>query len=370
MQNTKNAVIALTFLFHLVFLIYPCLSRAINDEECFACHGDKAISRTDSEGMSEGLYVDPEKFAQSVHSNNGITCVDCHSDIQELNYDEAVPHPVVLMPVRCDTCHEAEGQAYQNSVHKKAGRKGITMVCYSCHEYHYVVRLGAASVAERENEFCLKCHNPDKFHDWLPQKDTHFSHVECAICHAPKVPRHIQLKFYDLIDKKFLCCEEILTLLNIKYDDVLPMLDKNKDGIINVNEFEDLLFILRQKGIRTVVHAELVAELNPLVHQVNRGGAQGTCELCHTPTSPFFEDVIIVFPKADRSMETLHVERAVLETYYLRHFYAIAGTRIRLLDKIGLVMLVGGAGVVFAHLIVRIFTIPLRRQRKEDESEF
>ncbi len=370
MKSAIDAVIFLTFLFQILFLLKPYSCIAIDDEECLACHGDEEITRTESEGMREGLYIDSEKFAQTVHSINGIICVDCHTDINKLKYDHEVPHPIVLKPVNCDSCHEAEGTAYQNSVHKKAGRKGITMVCYSCHEYHYVIRLGAASVAERENEFCLKCHNPHKFHDWLPQKSTHFSHVECTICHAPEVPRHIQLKFYDLIEKKFLCCEDMLNLLGIQYDDVLPMLDKNNDGIINVNEFEDLILILRQEGIRSVVHAELVAELDPLVHQVNRGGAQGKCELCHTPTSPFFQDVIIVLPKADRSREYLHVERAVLETYYLKHFYAIAGTRIRLLDKIGIALLAGGAGVVVAHLTVRIFTIPLRRRRKEEESEF
>ena len=64
------------------------------------------------------------------------------------------------------------------------------------------------------------------------------------------------------------------------------------------------------------------------------------------------------------------VERRVLESYYVNHFYAIGGTRVRLLDKIGLALIVGGLSVVSGHLFVRIVTAPARRRRKEKKDEF
>ena len=59
--------------------------------------------------------------------------------------------------------------------------------------------------------------------------------------------------------------------------------------------------------------------------------------------------------------------RDVLETYYVSHFYALGGTRVRVLDKIGFALLAAGAGVVVAHLTARIATIPLRRKKKLEE---
>jgi predicted CXXCH cytochrome family protein len=272
--------------------------------------------------------------------------------------------------VNCDECHEEEGEAYMNSVHKKAGGKGITIPCYACHGYHYVTHLEADSVFERENAFCLKCHNPDNFHDWLPQKDTHFAFVECAVCHAPDSPRYIALRFYDLISNKFFSDKELLDALGTDYDGFMDLVDRNKDDIISVDEVENIVFLLRQKDIRGTFHGELVVEMVPSVHHVNRGGANRECEQCHNPESPFFEEVYMCLNKDDGTREHYKVERNVLESYYVNHFYALGGTRVRLLDRIGLALIIGGICVVLGHLSVRVVTAPARRRKKKKKDEF
>jgi len=357
-----------------IALVSSCLISthvfAIENDECMECHSDDSLERSESEGMKEDLYIDYNSFKYSVHNVNGVTCVDCHSDIEELNWDNDVPHPTSLAMVDCDGCHEEEGEAYLDSVHKKAGGKGITIPCYACHGYHFVTHLEADSVFERENKFCLKCHNPDNFHDWLPQKDTHFAFVECAVCHAPDSPRYISLRFYDLISKKFLSGKEMLTALGADYDTFMDTLDKDGDEVISLPELEDMVLLLRQKDVRGTFHGELVLELVPTVHHVNRGGANRECEQCHNPQSPFFEEVYITLNREDGTGERHKVERRVLESYYVNHFYAIGGTRVRNLDKIGLVLIVGGLSVVTGHLLVRIATAPARRKRKEKKDEF
>jgi hypothetical protein len=147
-------------------------------------------------------------------------------------------------------------------------------------------------------------------------------------------------------------------------------LDKDKDAIISLVELEDMVFLLRQKNIRGTFHGELVMEMLPSVHHINRGGANRECEQCHNPQSPFFEEVFITLNKADGTGQRQKVERRVLESYYVNHFYAIGGTRVRNLDKIGLVLIVGGLSVVAGHLLVRIATLPARRKRKEKKDEF
>ncbi len=346
-------------------LIFPSLCPAVENEECMECHADDTLARTKSEGMKENLFVNQENFENSVHHANDITCVDCHSDIEKLDWDNEIPHSERLAAVFCDKCHEEEAEAYVDSVHKKAGGKGITIPCYACHGYHYVTHLEAESVLERENGFCLKCHNPNKFHEWLPQMETHFAYVECTVCHAPEVPRYINLRFFDLAKQKFLDGNELLTAMGTDYDGFMPLVDTDSSGIIDIKEFENFTYMLLAKDLRGTFHAELVVAIEPVVHHVNRGAANRECEMCHIPTSLFFENVRFALNKEDGTTEHHQVDRKVLETYYLKHFYALGGTRIRLLDQIGLAMIAAGAGVVLAHLFMRILTIPTRKKKMD-----
>ena len=367
----KKTYFGILIFFALLFSCFlPTHGHAVENDECMECHSDDSLERNESEGMKADLFIDYNKFKFSVHNVNGIACVDCHSDIEELNWDNEVPHNTALEMVDCDGCHEEEGEAYLDSVHKKASGKGITIPCYACHGYHFVTHLEAESVFERTNSFCLKCHNPNNFHDWLPQKETHFAFVECAVCHAPDSPRYIALRFYDLISNKFFTSMELLDAMGTDYDGFMDLVDQDKDGILSVGEVENMVFLLRQKDIRGTFHGEVVMEMVPTVHHINRGGANRECEQCHNPESPFFEQVYICLNKDDGTRDFFKVERNVLESYYVNHFYVIGGTRVRFLDKIGFALIIGGACVVIGHLSVRIVTAPIRRRKKEKKDEF
>lgn len=349
----------------LLLFSWSAHGAAIGNEDCMQCHADSSLARQSSEGIKDTLFVDQKKFNYSVHNVNGIGCVDCHEAIKELNMDNEVPHATNLPSVNCGNCHTDESTAYENSVHRKAHGKGINIPCFGCHEYHYPTRLVVESVYERENGFCLKCHNPDKFHDWLPQKQTHFAFVECTVCHAPETPRHINLRFYDFIKNRFLTSEELLVGLKTDAKGFIPMVDTDKNGQISAEEFENIVLLLRQANIRGTFHAELVVELIPAVHHVNRGEAQKQCETCHVPTSPFFQDVRVLLAKDDGTSVDNRVDRAVLTSYYVNHFYALGGTRVRELDKVGIALIAGGLGVVGLHLTARIVTAPARRKKSE-----
>jgi predicted CXXCH cytochrome family protein len=353
--------------------LWPSSIWAVDNSECFECHSDESLTKESTNNIlqaeiTESLYVDEDKFNLSIHNINGITCVDCHSDIdEELNYDEDVPHALYLKAVCCATCHEESGNEFKNSVHMKMRNKGITMTCYACHGYHYVQQMEGASVAERENSICLKCHNPYQYHDWLPSGDSHFAYVECVVCHAPDVPRHINLRFFDLVTNKFYRCDDLLEILGIDYDQFMPTIDTNKDEIINPDEFDNLVLMLKQKKIRAILHAELVADVNSIAHQINKGSAQKTCQNCHSSDSPYFSAVSIILPRDDGTVERYNIDRSVLESYHVSHFYLLGGTRMKLLDKIGFLVLAGGACAALGHLTVRILTIPFRRRKEEDD---
>ncbi len=201
----------------------------------------------------------------------------------------------------------------------------------------------------------------------MPQKETHFAYVECTVCHAPDTEKHITLRFFDLVQNKSLKSDEILKALDTDFENFMALIDTNSNEILSVDELEKLALLLRQKGIRATFRGELVVKLTPNVHNVNRGEALGDCENCHLPTSPFFEEVNICLNKEDGTIHTYQVERKVLSTYLVNHFYALGGTRIRELDQIGLLLIAGGLGVVGLHQTVRLITIPTRRRRKKKE---
>ena len=357
----------------LTCFFWSSILWAAENSECFECHSDDSLTKESTDNVlqveiTESLYVDEDKFEKSIHNSNGITCVDCHSDIEVLDWNEDVPHKLYLKRVRCVSCHEDSGQEFKNSVHMKMRTKGITMTCYACHGYHYVQQMEGASVAERTNSICLKCHNPNQFHGWLPSGDAHFAHVECVVCHAPEVPRHIDLRFYDLLTKKFYNGDELLEIIGIDFDRIIQAIDKNKDSIIEMNEFDDLYFMLKQKNIRPILRAELVADINSIAHQINRESAQKTCESCHASDSPYFNAVSIILNWDDGIFERYNIDRAILESYYVSDFYLLGGTRVKLLDKIGLLIIAAGVFAAFGHFFVRVLTISLRRGKKEKDN--
>lgn len=362
MPNRLCSPAPLTCLAVLSFLLLaPPGAPAYENEECMECHSDKDLTRSASEGMRQSLYVDYGKFKYSIHNINGIACNDCHG-IEVLDPDKDPPHSTSTAAVRCFGCHEEEGAAYKNSVHYQMSSRGVSIPCFACHEYHYTSRLEMANVYQRENNFCLKCHEPAKFHDWLPQKETHFAHVECVVCHAPDAPRHIDLEFYDLVRERFLDTREKLEALATDAEHFVDVLDQDGNGILDFKEFEDMVLLMRQKGVRGTFRGELLSEVQPVVHHVNRGEAKRTCETCHQPTSPFFAEVNITLNHDDGTVLHLPVERRVLESYYVNHFYALGGTRVRILDKIGILLPIGGVLVVALHLGARIATAPQRRK--------
>ena len=146
----------------------------------------------------------------------------------------------------------------------------------------------------------------------------------------------------------------------------MPRVDRNKDGVISSEEFDDLILMLRQKTVLTTVHAELVVELEPAVHSISKEHAVRDCTKCHAADSPFFSAVYIALAKSNGKADLFVVDRAVLEGYHTSHFSALAGTRIRLLDKIGFLVLAGTGFVVSMHLLIRLATIRIRRKKEED----
>ncbi len=153
--------IALTLFFLITSLALAAKqpSPKPKNDDCLACHGDSTLTH-DVNGKPVSLYVDPQKFKDSIHGSM-FNCVDCHTDVKNS------PHEQTPSKVNCATCHADEKAAYDRSFHAKARAGG---------------NLNAAS--------CTDCHGSP--HELLPASDpkSRVSHANipgtCGACHEQK----------------------------------------------------------------------------------------------------------------------------------------------------------------------------------------
>ena len=114
------------------------------DDYCLSCHADPQLSVILPSGESLSLFVDPEIHGNSVHTDAGIECHACHTDIA------TYPHPeMVYASVRelsrnyylaCRQCHAINYEKTLDSMHAQVAEAGNleAPVCTDCHTAHYV----------------------------------------------------------------------------------------------------------------------------------------------------------------------------------------------------------------------------------------
>ena len=96
MRTQKPLIWILSLCF--LFLVVPSIA-ANPDNDCSECHGDSAMTMETEEGVEISIFVDEERFSESVHG--AFECLDCHTDI------DVEMHPgEKSKPVDCALCHE------------------------------------------------------------------------------------------------------------------------------------------------------------------------------------------------------------------------------------------------------------------------
>jgi hypothetical protein len=126
-----------------------------SNDECLGCHSNEL-------DRSKGRAIPPigEAFAESVHGQINLNCVDCHVDLQgkDMPHDDKLAKPV------CSTCHEDAVKAYDQSVHASSRRKSgdsLAAGCSDCHGVHDI--RSSKDPQSRTYHFnlpatCSRCH--------------------------------------------------------------------------------------------------------------------------------------------------------------------------------------------------------------------
>ncbi|MFA6245061.1 MAG: hypothetical protein WC655_29220, partial [Candidatus Hydrogenedentales bacterium] len=131
--RVRSAATLLALSCALVFLVQGGSTQ--EDEQCFMCHGDTALTKTTEDGKTLSLFIDETVHKSSIHGPMG--CIACHADIAEL------PHEPGLKPVDCGSCHGDEAAQYAKSLHglSVANNDPLAPQCSDCHGTHDIRSL-------------------------------------------------------------------------------------------------------------------------------------------------------------------------------------------------------------------------------------
>lgn len=169
---------------------------------CLACHQQEGV--TFSLGNdSIPVTINPTLFGLSVHAEESLNCVDCHTNIKEY------PHPQIQeksahnfslnLNESCKECHEEQYSSVQDSVHQEAQNVGNENApfCSDCHNPHTQERLigtesGQLTISARLHipQTCQQCHSEkyeqykESVHGKALTEEGNLDVPTCTDCHG------------------------------------------------------------------------------------------------------------------------------------------------------------------------------------------
>ena len=127
--------------------------QPVSNETCLSCHSNQSLEKKLLSGEMWSLYINPEDHANSVHGQEGLNCVQCHTNYDQQHVENPVQSPgfnandrrdasLKLVSV-CQQCHADQAAKANDSVHSRAQQAGNVnaAICTDCHTAHSVRRL-------------------------------------------------------------------------------------------------------------------------------------------------------------------------------------------------------------------------------------
>ncbi|HEX6364430.1 MAG TPA: hypothetical protein VFZ93_15845, partial [Albitalea sp.] len=352
-----------------------------NTTDCVDCHEDieddahakdkpPVKSRRDyalplNDGCKSCHKKQVKLFADSVHaallaegSDKAPLCSDCHA-VHALQ-SVKIARPVAETP--CLECHEAIGRAYVTDVHglDRIANGKPAPLCADCHQSH---AIQAASFGDGMKDTCLACHEDAvaQHKGWLPNAGRHFEAISCPVCHAPSAERRVNLRLYDRQGpRKVTETAGVPRFVRTAASDDLPGTGLDERALwsllqaFNANGAEDVVLRGRLE-VRDGEQAHRLAEKSKAIKD---------CDTCHREGAEAFRSVVLSIAGPDGRPLRQTVDNQVLTSLRsiesVRGFYAIGANRIKLLDVLLVLVVLGSVGGVLAHMTIRRMTRHIR----------
>jgi len=203
--------IALVFFLLLLVITVPrtpvsaaplAQGQQLTNDDCLACHQKEGLA-TQIGGQPLSLTINHDDYSASVHGQENVACVDCHTNITSFPHPEVTassPRDFSLeMYPTCQECHAEQYQKVLDSVHQTALAAGNTnaAVCTDCHNPHTQTRLTNKDTGELLFEAkqaipqtCAKCHSTiydtykESVHGSALTKEGNKDVPTCIDCHG------------------------------------------------------------------------------------------------------------------------------------------------------------------------------------------
>jgi hypothetical protein len=344
---------------------------------CTGCHRDvakgkhpsrepiasaRAYSLKHNQTCSQCHAAKYEAYEGSVHarlvasgSEEAPLCSDCHS--AHAIQPRATREPADGEP--CKNCHTGIFQAWEESVHGTARREGNVIrgahvqapTCADCHEAH---RVAPVATVDYLASTCMSCHEVAKLaHEkWLPNSPMHLKSVGCAACHAPESELRVDLQLYDLLADTPVDSSDQYAA----FHEQLEAIDPDGDGLSGMDLWK-LIRLTERDGMDTNVElrGRLEVATGMGAHRLaDSSQATRSCESCHDSDSKAFGNVTVSITRPDGRKQRFEADNAVLSSIFsvdsVSGFYAPGGTRIKLLDYLLVLAVLGGLAVPVVHI--------------------
>ena len=327
---------------------------------CRECHEDKF---EEYEGSIHAALIEGGNLAAPV-------CTDCHG--AHSVRPKAVYETVTGVP--CKKCHVDIFEAYLGSMHGKARRKPghfEAPICADCHRAH---DISPAAAGNQLRDACLGCH-PDAMaahQEWLPNTALHLDVVSCPACHAPKAQRRVELRLFD--SKTQMPFSEPGDAR--EFENRISSADVQGDGL-DAFELWNLLRDINREGKtpEMTLQGRVGVRVGADAHRLSdKADAVRDCGSCHRKGADAFQSVTVSIVGGDgrpvRHDADKDVLNSVMSVDSVSGFYAIGGTRIKLLDVLLVFAFLGGISVPIGHLTLKwLFGKYLKRAKGEGASQ-
>jgi len=323
--------------------------------KCLDCHATQGK-------VGSKFFIDPVQYRHTNHAKIG--CPACH--------DGAViaGHPAVRKvstKTDCRICHTDIAEEYARSGH--AGKAG----CNGCHNPHKA-KTPTEICGSDLNKMCAGCHNNyaimASHAKWLPQAELHIEMLPCITCHTGSVNYVINLYIINRQGiphlGKFVPAgyDELKRVAGKK--DILAMIDTNGDNYISLAELRNFNTNPDYKGL----HLQAMMTPETVTHSFRILDNRRDCLFCHASGPGAMQTSYVAVPKEDGTFRKVLVEKgAVLESLNSTpDFYMTGKTRNSILNKIGLLIILGGLVMPVGHGFFRFLSRNIRN-RKENGHE-